>query len=50
MFFLFFSLGRLKVNDLRMKILDRENAQYMSEDNLTPRLLASSILKDRNYI
>ncbi len=49
-FFVFKFLGRLKVNDLRMKILDRENAQYVSEDNVTPRLLASSILKDRNYV
>jgi len=42
--------GRLKVNDLRMRIIDRENAQFLSEDNITPRLLASSVLKDRNYV
>ncbi|CAF0794794.1 unnamed protein product [Rotaria sp. Silwood1] len=44
-------VGRLKANDLRTKITDRENARYSSDDNITtPRLLASSILKDRNYI
>jgi hypothetical protein len=43
-------LGRLKVNDLRMRIIDRENAHLSSEDNITPRLLTSSILKDRNYV
>jgi hypothetical protein len=30
--------------------MDRENAQFPSDDNVTPRLLASSILKDRNYV
>ncbi|CAF3991723.1 unnamed protein product [Rotaria magnacalcarata] len=43
--------GRLKTNDLRTKAIDRENARYPPDDNgTTPRLLASSILKDRNYI
>lgn len=44
-------LGRLKVNDLRTKTVDRENARCSSDDHgTTPRLLASSVLKDRNYI
>lgn len=50
MFFLFSLSGRSKVNDLRMRILDRENAHLLSEDHLTPRLVASTILKDRNYL
>jgi hypothetical protein len=33
-----------------MRIINRENAQFLSEDNVTPRLLTSSILKDRNYV
>ncbi|CAF4351128.1 unnamed protein product [Rotaria socialis] len=43
--------GRLKTTDLRTKAIDRENARYPPDDNgTTPRLLASSILKDRNYV
>ncbi|CAF0779717.1 unnamed protein product [Adineta ricciae] len=43
-------IRRLKVNDLRARIIDRENAQLPSDNHTTPRLLASSILKDRNYV
>jgi hypothetical protein len=48
--FFFIFIGRLKVSDLRAKIIDRENGQLSSDNNVTPRLLASSILKDRNYV
>jgi len=47
---LFCLLGRSKVSELRRRILDRENAQYPVEDNFTPRLLTTTILKDRNYV